>query len=115
MILNYLIIFGSAILAAFGQIFLKIGASQKTHWLEFINWYSFSGCLCYGLGLLLWIYSLSKLPLSIAYLFTMVTFSLVYFLSWLFLNEPISKLTILGIFVIGIGIILTYLGQNVSH
>lgn len=112
--MKYFIVFLSAVMASLGQVYLKIGASNKSHWLEFINWHCFFGCVCYFIGLLLWIYSLSKLPLTIVYAFTMVTFVLVYVLNWLILNEPISKTTFLGMVVISIGFAIIYLGQT-SH
>ena len=86
----YWIITLSAVLAALGQILLKLGASEKTNLLAFINWNSFLGCLCYVVGLLLWIYSLSKLSLSAAYAFTLVTFVLAYIFSKIWLHESIS-------------------------
>lgn len=114
--LNYIIISISSILAASGQILLKMGADKyQGNWLEWINWYSFLGCLCYGLGLLLWVYSLSKLPLSIAYLFTMLTFILVYILNWLIFGESLSSITLLGIMLVSIGMLVIYLGQTVFH
>ena len=108
----YVIITLSAILAATGQILLKLGAANKTSLVEFLNLYSFLGCLCYGIGLLLWIFSLSKLPLSVAYAFTLVTFVLVFLLSKLWLHEPLSWLAIVGIGLIVAGFICIGIGQS---
>lgn len=108
----YWIITLSAVLAAVGQILLKLGALGKTNLWAFINWYSFLGCLCYVIGLLLWIYSLSKLPLSAAYAFTLVTFVLVYVFSKIWLHEPLSWIAIIGIVLVIAGFVCISTGQN---
>lgn len=108
----YWIITLSAVLAALGQILLKLGASDKNNLLAFINWYSFLGCLCYIIGLLLWIYSLSKLPLSAAYAFTLVTFVLVYMFSKTWLHESLSWIAIAGIVLVIAGFICISVGQK---
>lgn len=109
----YFLISLSAIFAALGHTFLKLGASNHTNILSFINIYIFLGLLLYFISMILWIYSLSKVQLSVAFAFTMLTFILVYLFSWLFLGEPISKMAILGILFIGIGILLISLGQSI--
>lgn len=108
----YIIITISSLCAAMGQILLKMGASNRASVWDFVNGYTFSGCLLYFVGLCLWIWSLSKLPLSIAYLFTLLTFVAVFVLSKLLLHENISVLTLGGIVLIGLGFWLIFLGQR---
>ncbi len=108
----YIIIFISAISAALGQILLKIGSTEKQSLAEFINTYNILGCFCYLIGLLLWIYSLSKLPLSIVYVFTMITFVLVYIFSHLLLKESLSWFALIGIGFIILGFLFIALGQS---
>jgi probable 4-amino-4-deoxy-L-arabinose-phosphoundecaprenol flippase subunit arnE len=110
----YFIISCSALCAAIGHILLKLGAGNHNKIIDFFNIYIILGCLLYGASMLLWIYSLSRVPLSAAFAFTMLTFTLVYLLSWLFLGEHISKLALLGIGLINIGMILISIGQKTN-
>lgn len=108
----YIVITISSLCAAMGQVLLKMGANNRQNIMDFVNIYTFSGCLLYFLGLCLWIWSLSKLPLSIAYLFTLLTFVAVFIFSKLFFNETISLLTFYGILLISFGFLLIFLGQR---
>ncbi|MFW1857063.1 EamA family transporter [Acinetobacter defluvii] len=101
----YLILLLSSICAAIGQIFLKKGA------FSFINWYLFFGGVLYFLGFGLWIYSLSKVNLTLVYAFTLWTFILVYLLSYFFLNESISILSLIGLGFVLLGFSLIVRGQ----
>lgn len=108
----YFFISLSALFAAIGHIFLKLGAGQHNTFSAFINWHILLGCIFYGTSMILWIYSLSKIPLSAAFAFTMLTFILVYFFSWLWLGESISWQALLGIALIGIGMANIIMGQT---
>lgn len=107
----YILISFSALFAAIGHILLKLGASNHTTLIAFLNWHIVLGCMCYGTSMILWVYSLSKIPLSAAFAFTMLTFILVYFFSWLWLGENISRMALLGIFLIGLGMACIAIGQ----
>lgn len=108
----YLLISLSALCAAIGHILLKLSAGNHSHWLDFLNKYIISGSLFYGASMVLWIYSLSKILLSAAFAFTMLTFILVYFFSWLWLGERISPAALLGIVFIGLGMVCIVIGQS---
>ena len=108
----YFITFIISISATLGQILLKIGSTEKQSFFDFINIYNICGCFCYLFSLLLWIYSLSKLPLSIVYVFTMITFVLVYIFSHLLLKESLSWFALIGIGFIILGFLFIALGQS---
>ena len=97
----------SSFLAAFGQLFLKYGADGKSYLGDFVNVWVGTGFLFYILGALLWVFALSKAPLSVAYPFTAFTFVLVLLLSAIWFKEPIDASIIAGsLFVLlGIGIV----------
>lgn len=97
------------VLAAAGQILLKIGASDGTRFRDFLNPSIGLGLVSYGLGTILWIVALSRLPLRIAYPFTALTFVLVYFAAVLLLGERFSIRGVAGTILIlsGLALILT--------
>ena len=107
----YFLIFLSSVCASFGQICLKLGSSDKTHLYDFLNATNLLGCVLYFIGLMLWIFSLSKLPLSVVYAFTLLTFFMVFVLSHFLLDESISKIAVLGLGFIFIGFLCLFFGQ----
>jgi multidrug transporter EmrE-like cation transporter len=64
------------------------------------------GFFMYGLSSLIWLFILSKLPLSLAYPLVSMGYVLVVFFSWLLLHEHVSIIRILGVFVICLGVTL---------
>ena len=66
-------------MAASGQLMLKLGAEAGGRSVsDFINLKILLGLSFYFLGMLIWIYCLSRVPLSLVYAFTALTFCLVY-------------------------------------
>lgn len=100
-------VFASAFLAAAGQVLLKIGANGKSNLADFVNLSLLSGLSCYIFGILLWIYSLSRMPLSSIYPFTFLTFVLVGVGSAWLLGDVPSLRTVVGwtIILVGIGFV----------
>jgi multidrug transporter EmrE-like cation transporter len=64
------------------------------------------GFFMYGLSSLVWLFILSKLPLSLAYPLVSMGYVLVVFFSWLILREHISVVRMLGVAVICLGVAL---------
>lgn len=64
------------------------------------------GFFMYGLSSLVWLFILSKLPLSLAYPLVSMGYVLVVFFSWLLLREPVSAVRMLGVAVICLGVAL---------
>jgi multidrug transporter EmrE-like cation transporter len=102
---------GASLLAAAGQLLLKMGASGRTGVFEFANLPIAFGLACYAAGVILWIYALSVAPLYVVYPFTMLTFVLVGLASFLLLGEQPSALAMGGWIVILAGIALVGFGS----
>jgi multidrug transporter EmrE-like cation transporter len=64
------------------------------------------GFFMYGLSSLVWLFILSKLPLSLAYPLVSMGYVLVVFFSWLLLREHVSLTRLLGVAVICLGVVL---------
>lgn len=97
---------GGVFLAAFGQVLFKVGATGRSTLLDFINPAILGGLICYGFSTALWIFSLSKAPLTIVYPFTALTFVIVYAAGVMFLGEPSSLRSLSGIALIIFGLFL---------
>lgn len=64
-----------------------------------------SGILVYGLATVLWLYVLSKIPLSVAYAFTSITYAFSLIAGYIFFEEAISPYKIIGTALILTGLI----------
>ncbi len=64
------------------------------------------GFLMYGFSSLIWLFILSKLPLSLAYPLVSMGYVMVVFFSWLLLHEHVSLTRIMGVLVICLGVTL---------
>lgn len=104
--MGYLFVLLSALFAAAGQVFLKMGADGNQNLMDFANYKIVAGLFFYIVGALLWIVSLSKLPLKIVYPFTALTFVLVYACAFFLFNESIGKIDFLGVFFVLLGLFL---------
>jgi drug/metabolite transporter (DMT)-like permease len=96
----------SSVLAAAGQVFLKLGASGATSLLEFVNVRVVSGLALYAASTLLWVAALARLPLSKVYPFTILTFVLVYVASAAVLGETISVTALAGALLVLAGLVV---------
>jgi undecaprenyl phosphate-alpha-L-ara4N flippase subunit ArnE len=101
----------SALCAAAGQVFFKIGATGRAAPIEFINFHIVLGLLLYGAGTVLWIGALSQAPLSTAYPFTALTFILVFLFSIVVLHEDVAPRSVIGSGLVVIGLYLVYSGS----
>lgn len=102
----YVYLGAGTLLAAFGQVLLKLGATGRTGFEAFFNVWTAGGLSCYGLSTIFWIYALSKAPLTLVYPFTALTFVFVYFSGIMFLGETTSIKALLGIALILAGLYL---------
>lgn len=93
--------------AAFGQILLKLGAQDRSDALALVNWRLLSGLGLYAIGMALWLYALTRLPLIAVYPFTTLTLVLVGILSAVVLGERPGAIAICGwaIIVVGVGVV----------
>jgi drug/metabolite transporter (DMT)-like permease len=100
----------SALLAALGQLLLKLGASGAQGPMAFVNVKVAAGLVAYFLGLLLWLHSLARAPLHVVYPFTMLTFVVVLAMAVVFLGERPSGVTIAGWCLIAFGVLVATAG-----
>lgn len=107
-------------LNAVAQLFLKMAAQSiaaydiveklgngllwDAAWKTLTNLFLWAGGGCYVVSIVMWIYVLSKIPLSVAYPMQGVGYGLGVFLAWLILHEDISVLKIMGVLVIVSGV-----------
>ena len=103
-LIGYLL--GGVMLAALGQVLFKVGAIGRNELSDFLNPAIFGGLFCYGLGTMLWIFALSRAPLTIVYPFTALTFVIVYAAGVLWFGEETSIRSLLGIAMILSGLFL---------
>lgn len=96
----------ATILAAAGQILFKFGATGRRDWSEFLNVPLVSGLICYGIGTILWIFALSKLPLKTVFPYTALTFVLVYVGAIFLVGERISSKSLAGVVCVLIGLFM---------
>ncbi|NBP36614.1 MAG: hypothetical protein EBV01_14635 [Betaproteobacteria bacterium] len=101
-----LALFLSSLLGATGQVLLKLGAANATLAVDYLNPRTAIGLLFYGIGTVLWIWSLTRLPLKVAYGFTALTFALVYLASYFVLGERFSTQTLVGVGTVLLGFMI---------
>lgn len=110
--LRYLIIFSSIILAAIGQIILKIGMSKNGELTfaispmikAFTNPYVLGGLIFYGVSLIIWLVVLSKENLSFVYPMVAFSYVLTTILARFLLQEDVPPLRWFGLTLIILGI-----------
>jgi multidrug transporter EmrE-like cation transporter len=107
-----LTLFCASLLAAFGQLLLKLGADGGHSISDFLNSRIVLGLASYSLSTIFWIWALSKAPLSVAYAFTALTFVLVYFASSWVLGERLPLVAVLGIGCVVLGFVLLALAPR---
>lgn len=111
--INLIYIIICVFMSGCGQILLKHGMNGTNLELSSLNiisvftliknFYVLSGIFVYGTSFVLWLYVLSKVPVSYAYPFVSLSYPLVLILSNFFLREPLSKGLWIGVFCILMG------------
>jgi undecaprenyl phosphate-alpha-L-ara4N flippase subunit ArnE len=90
--------------AAGGTFLIKTGATGNVTFAEFVNIRVLSGLALYGLGSAVWIFCMSRAPLSVVYPFTALTFVLVMLSAYTFLGERPGTAEMVGAGLILCGI-----------
>lgn len=100
-----------ALLGALGQIFFKLSSSKLSFnilsWI--LNWKLMFGLFCYGVATVLFVLTLKKIDLSIAYPIIATSYIWVALFSVVFLKEIMTGRNWLGILFIIIGVTLATL------
>jgi drug/metabolite transporter (DMT)-like permease len=96
-------------MAAAGQVLLKLGATGQSTALAMVNPKVLGGLTLYGIGVMIWLWALSQLPLQVVYPFTMLTLILVFIASIVVFGERPSLLLCLGWAVVGCGLVIVAL------
>jgi undecaprenyl phosphate-alpha-L-ara4N flippase subunit ArnE len=103
---SVLILIASTLCAALGQILFRAGARNAETLVEFFNRWIMVGLFAYGVGTVLWIYVLSRAPLTVAYPFTALTFVLVYLAGAVLFGEPVTVRAMAGVVLVLGGLFL---------
>jgi multidrug transporter EmrE-like cation transporter len=112
----FLLILASVSLSALAQLALKIGtsaapAAEASGFGRQIGGLVQSpmvlvGLGLYGLGALIWLFVLSRAPLSLAYPFVGIGFVLTMLAGALYLNESVSQTRVIGTLMIALGCVM---------
>ncbi|MEW4983636.1 MAG: EamA family transporter [Cycloclasticus sp.] len=110
---NFLLLLACVTLLSLGQLLFKLASDSfpsvisPGSLLSFaVNKYLLSALVIYGFATFLWVWALSKMPLSLAYPFMALAFIIVPILSYFALDEPLSISSLIGgcIIVAGLAI-----------
>lgn len=114
----------SIIFSVLGQLLLKFGMIRGNqlemncsiigYLIFFSNFHVLLGLSLYALGSLFWLFSLSKIDLSLAYPLTSVQYVLGFLGAWYFLAENINVIRVCGLVVICLGVGIMAL-EGVRH
>lgn len=111
--MKYLLLVLTMVFSISAQFFLKKGIDSSSLSNNFISLIKtifsplvFTGFVLYGLSALTWLFVLQKLSLSTAYPSLALTYVAILFIGFLFFNEPITTLKVIGIICICFGVIL---------
>ncbi len=108
---NFLLLITCVSLLSIGQLLFKLAADSFPSVISFdsllaftLNKHLISALLIYSLATFLWVWALSKMPLSFAYPFMALAFIIVPVLSFFILDEPLTLSSLIGGCVIIIGL-----------
>ncbi len=94
---NLVILIVSAVIAGFGQVSLKLGASNCTKFTDYFNFWIYFGVLLYFSGAIMWVYVMSQESLTRIFPFTALTFLVVYVFGFFYLKEAMSLMSLMGL------------------
>jgi drug/metabolite transporter (DMT)-like permease len=92
--------------AACGQVLFKLGATGARAPADYVNLSVAGGLGFYGVGTVMWIFALSKAPLTSVYPYTALTFVFVYAAGAALFHEQIPVRSMLGIALVLAGLLL---------
>ncbi|MHC0038511.1 EamA family transporter [Pseudoneobacillus sp. C159] len=109
---NFFLILLNTLVLVSGQFLWKFGLMQKPDgfkglselWPIFFSPFIFSGIVIYGLATVLWLFILTRVPLSIAYPIQSLAYVFAVFGAYFIFQESLSVLKVTGVLFIMIGV-----------
>jgi drug/metabolite transporter (DMT)-like permease len=118
-LVNFVLIVLNTLILVTGQFLWKYGMMKTTLKLDplsiikiLFSPFIFSGLVMYGFATILWLFILSRVPLSIAYPVQSIAYVLAVFGAYFIFNEPLSPTKIIGVILIILGVSLIGLSPN---
>ncbi len=105
----YWVALGGAICVSLvGQLLLKAGTGDGTGSLiaQLLRWQTMFGLGCYGLGALLYIVALRKIPMSVALPCTAASYVVIALMGWWVFGESLGAQKLAAIALIAAGVAL---------
>lgn len=107
-----LMILANTLILVAGQFLWKMGMTKNEHSFSSIidiikillSPYILSGLIMYGLATILWLFILTKVPLSVAYPLQSFAYIISIFGAFFFFNEPITIWKVVGVLFIMLGV-----------
>ncbi|MGK7376419.1 EamA family transporter [Planococcus sp. 1R117A] len=112
MLVNYLLILLNTMILVSGQFLWKFGMVNKENSFGslgeviklMVSPYIVTGLTMYGFATVLWLFILTRVPLSVAYPLQSLAYVFAVFGAFFIFNEPLSLMKIVGVLLIMIGV-----------
>ncbi|NUK29791.1 EamA family transporter [Parageobacillus sp. VR-IP] len=118
-LVNFVLILLNTVILVAGQFLWKYGMMKTTFKLDplsiikiLFSPFIFSGLVMYGFATILWLFILSRVPLSIAYPVQSIAYVLAVFGAYFVFHEPLSPTKIIGVILIILGVSLIGISPN---
>jgi len=111
-LINALLILLNTLILVSGQFLWKIGMTNRTVSFDslgaiirvMLSPYIISGLFLYGMATVLWLFILTKVPLSVAYPIQSIAYIIAVFGAYFFFQEEITLWKIIGVILIMAGV-----------
>lgn len=111
-IVNFMLILANTLILVSGQFLWKFGLMDREASFKsiqdilslFFSPYILSGLSLYGAATVLWLFILTKVPLSVAYPIQSLAYIFALFGAYFFFNEPLTAAKIIGVLFIMLGV-----------
>lgn len=118
-LVNFVLILLNTVILVAGQFLWKYGMMKTTFKLDplsiikiLFSPFIFSGLVMYGFATILWLFILSRVPLSVAYPVQSIAYVLAVFGAYFVFHEPLSPTKIIGVILIILGVSLIGISPN---
>lgn len=119
-IFNFFLIFINTLILVSGQFLWKFGLMGRTDSYQsiggiiklFLSPYIISGLFLYGMATILWLFILTRVPLSVAYPIQSMAYIFAVFGAYFVFNEPLTLWKIIGVILIMAGVSLIGIQGN---